>query len=153
MEMIKTNQSGMSALLTVLIIGASTLVMVISLMGISNDDISTSFIREKKEEIGAGLEGCRNEALAKLRFNPMASGTDMIRFGRSVCKIEILDEAGVKKVLIKEMGRAEDMDNIHEMAYYIEGGVSDNGLNINLEKSGEDALLEVNNRMSSFGDE
>jgi hypothetical protein len=83
-------ESGMAALLTIVIVGASTLAMVIgaAFLSASSLDIGASY--NKTETALAVAEGCTREGLRRLKINPDYVVADLILpIGDKSCIINI----------------------------------------------------------------
>lgn len=85
---IKNNKSGATALLTVLIIGAATLIMAVSASFLSMGELDLGYTAQKGGETFALTDGCMEDALRHLRIdNGYIGGT--LNFGAKSCIINI----------------------------------------------------------------
>lgn len=82
------NQTGAAALLTIIIVGAATLIMAYSASILGLGELDMGYTSQKGGEAFSIADGCMEEALYRLRLNASYSG-DTLNLGSGSCIIEI----------------------------------------------------------------
>ena len=95
------NNSGVAAIITVLIISAVVLTMAKSISFLGINELDISFLGNKSQQTLALAEGCAEEALRQLQIdeNYIVSGKEL-SVGSGSCTISVSTEASEKIIMI-----------------------------------------------------
>ena len=90
-------QQGIAALITILVVGATTLVMVIAASLISMDGLEMGYHGDRGNEALALAEACVNDTARRLKIDPDSATSSSLSLPGGYCIIDLKsDEAGVK---------------------------------------------------------
>jgi hypothetical protein len=87
--MIRYNEQGVAALLTIIIVAAATLIMAASASLLSLGEIEQGYISQKGDEALSVAEGCTEEVLRRTRFDSdySANTTTTLTVSNGTCTI------------------------------------------------------------------
>ncbi|MBU4217208.1 hypothetical protein L6270_05270 [Candidatus Parcubacteria bacterium] len=97
-----SNQKGMAAIFTILVIGAAALIMARSAAFLSMSSLNTSFVSDKKSEVEYLTEGCIEESLRRLQFDHNYAVIDLnLMQGDGSCLMTV-EGGGDERLIIAE---------------------------------------------------
>lgn len=92
-------QKGAAALLTVLIIGASSLVMAYTASQLGWGELEMGYDNYRGKQTLSLAEGCANEALQRLKFDPSYGG-DNLSLGSGSCIITVTESGNDRSIAV-----------------------------------------------------
>jgi hypothetical protein len=99
MVAVRNNQSGYIALLTILIVGAVTTAVALTLLLGGADNQRTSLVTQQSAQARALASACAEEALQVLRDNNSYTGTSGLTLPTGNCSYVVTNGSGTRSVL------------------------------------------------------
>jgi len=120
-----SDQQGVVALLTVIIISAAVLIMALnaSLLGLGELDLG--YTSQKAGEVFSIADGCMEEALRRLRLDAAYSG-DALNLGSGSCIIEVDTIGSISTIIV-----TANIDNTYYKKIQTTANVIDSVISIN----------------------
>ncbi len=93
------NNSGFITLISVLVVGAVSLAVAITLLttGVNSSKTAVDFEASKAARIIA--DSCAEEALEKIRETPIFSGAGSLNFNQGGCSYSVVDQGGQNRLI------------------------------------------------------
>jgi hypothetical protein len=118
------SEKGIIALLTIIIIGFTTLTMALSSSFIGLGELNSGFTNVKGNKAMVLTEGCLEEALNKLRLNSGYSGESLV-FKKGSCIISVSSNLNDRTILVEGQ-----LENYHKKIE-VDLTLNNNQININ----------------------
>lgn len=100
LKLVKTDNRGVAALLTIVIVGAATLIMAYTASILGFGELSMGYTSQKGAETFSIADGCVEEALLRLRIDNNYSG-ETLSLGEGSCIISV-SGAGASRTVVVE---------------------------------------------------
>ncbi len=117
---IQTQQNGVAALLTVVIVGVATLIIAFSASILGIGELDMGYTSQRGEEAFSVADGCVEEALRRLRIDDIYTGGSL-SLGDNSCIINISGAGGNRSIVVS--GTSGDYQKKIQVDITISGGV------------------------------
>lgn len=93
-------QSGFIVLITVLVVGAVSMAITVSVLWLGVGDSRSSFALEQSNQAKALANACSEEALQQIRDSTPFTGTGNLTLGQGTCSYTVTSQGGSNRTII-----------------------------------------------------
>jgi len=115
-----SDRKGMAALLTVVIVGAATLLMAFSAIILGLGELEMGYASQQGEETFQVANGCLEESLLRLRINSTTYNGGILNLGSGSCIIGISGTGNERLIMVT--GTVGDYNKYLQVKVDLEGG-------------------------------